>query len=92
MGGFVCQHLNLFCLEFTESVLNFLFGIFVSIADIIITIKNLIVEKFRKLNSCFVKYSLILIDTDNMGNASLDKDLTNLFRVTACNIHELKRC
>lgn len=86
------QHFDLFSLELTKCILNFLLSVFVSITYIIITIKNFIVEEFRKLNGCFVKDSLILIDTDDMRNASLDKNLANLLWVTACNIHELERC
>ena len=78
MSCLIRQHFDLFSLELTKCILNFLLSVFVSITDIIITIKNFIVEEFRKLNGCFVKDSLILIDTDDMRNASLDKNLTNL--------------
>jgi len=78
VSGIVCEHFDFFRLELTESVLYFFLGIFVSVADVVVAVKNFVVEKFGELDGGFVKDRLVLVDTDHMRNARFQEYLTHL--------------
>jgi hypothetical protein len=91
MSGGVGKHLDLFGLELTEGILDFFLGIFVSVTNVIIAVKNFVVEKLGELNRGFVQDCLVLVDTNHVRNARFQEYLAHLLRVAACYINELQR-
>lgn len=89
MSFLILEQHDLVCLKLSKGLLNLFFCVCIRIANILICIKHLIIEEFGKLDCCLVQYRFILVDANDVGYTSFQKDSSYLLGMAACNIDEL---